>query len=478
MSRAFNVAGEVTADISDLTKNMQAAGDRVRDFNRRARNESHNFDRSMQQNVRSSGAFGRGVQNAAFQVGDFAVQVGGGTSAVRAMSMQLPQLLGGFGVLGAVAGAAVAIIGPLAQSLFDTEDASKAASKAIDDFASSVTAAQSHVRELASLQETLNEAHRAQAGASAAGAKTVISNTKAEYNARKQLLGIELEIIAARRLEAETDIKALQASIDARRQQARQTGMIMPTGTSDFNRLPGTPRVVTPEMIRGAAGFDDAVERRRRVEEQEAENIRNLRRMRAEMALASAQAAELEAAMDRAFGEDEVSDGGAAGGGGGGRRSPRVQQIEGIKDAMEEATAGLPQTLDEWKGFFGDMEGAFQQGGSRLLKISKAFGAAQALISAYQGAAKALTLPFPANMAAYAQVLATGLGAVSAIKGVTEGGNSSGGAASGVAAAPAQSNLQAVNISMTGEVFGRQQVVDLIGKINEAVDGGARIRLA
>lgn len=57
------------------------------------------------------------VQNAAFQVGDFAVQIASGTSASRAFAQQMPQLLGGFGVLGAVAGAVVAVAAPLAASL-------------------------------------------------------------------------------------------------------------------------------------------------------------------------------------------------------------------------------------------------------------------------------------------------------------------------------------------------------------------------
>jgi hypothetical protein len=54
------------------------------------------------------------------------------------------------------------------------------------------------------------------------------------------------------------------------------------------------------------------------------------------------------------------------------------------------------------------------------------FGAGQALISAFVGAAKALELPFPLNLAAYAKVLATGFSAVSAIQGVSAGGSTSG----------------------------------------------------
>lgn len=62
---------------------------------------------------RSGARFQHGLQNAAFQVGDFAVQVGGGVDASRALAQQLPQLLGGLGVLGAVMGAVAAIAIPL-----------------------------------------------------------------------------------------------------------------------------------------------------------------------------------------------------------------------------------------------------------------------------------------------------------------------------------------------------------------------------
>ena len=53
---------------------------------------------------------GSKVQQAGYQVADFATQVGAGTSAVQALSQQLPQFLGAFGPWGAVIGAAVAVV--------------------------------------------------------------------------------------------------------------------------------------------------------------------------------------------------------------------------------------------------------------------------------------------------------------------------------------------------------------------------------
>lgn len=64
--------------------------------------------------------------------------------------------------------------------------------------------------------------------------------------------------------------------------------------------------------------------------------------------------------------------------------------------------------------------GAHNEKAARMAKI---FGAAQALADTYVGAAAALKLPFPANLAAAASIISAGLGFVSAIK---SGSSSSG----------------------------------------------------
>lgn len=98
------------------------------------------------------GAFraGGGVQQASLQIADFATQVGAGTAASVALGQQLPQLLAGFGVFGAVAGAAVAIGVPLAKMLFDTgggADAAEEALKGLDTALERVSASLKLVRD-------------------------------------------------------------------------------------------------------------------------------------------------------------------------------------------------------------------------------------------------------------------------------------------------------------------------------------------
>ncbi|MCU0905369.1 MAG: hypothetical protein MUE83_16095, partial [Tabrizicola sp.] len=56
---------------------------------------------------------GAGLQNAGYQVQDFAVQVAGGTDVSRAFAQQLPQLLSGLGGLGILFGTAAAVAIPL-----------------------------------------------------------------------------------------------------------------------------------------------------------------------------------------------------------------------------------------------------------------------------------------------------------------------------------------------------------------------------
>lgn len=149
---------------------------------------------------------------------------------------------------------------------------------------------------------------------------------------------------------------------------------------------------------------------------------------------------------------------------------------------------GLQNNLSAASDFFGAMARIAELGGKKTTKIAKVFGIAQALISTFQGAAKALTLPFPANLAAYATTLAQGMSAVASIKGVNDsGGSNSGGAGArggrggGAAAASAPAAASpTTTFSFTlmndpmgfGEKFARQ----FIDQLNSTQRNGGQIR--
>jgi len=98
------------------------------------------------------------------------------------------------------------------------------------------------------------------------------------------------------------------------------------------------------------------------------------------------------------------------------------------------------------------------------------------------GAAEALKLPFPGNLAAFAKVLATGLGAVQSIKGVTPGGGgaSAAGAVASAAAAPSAAPLDVRLSGMSADEFisGASLESPFNRLQDEAGDRGLRVSFA
>jgi len=88
----------------------------------------------------------------------------------------------------------------------------------------------------------------------------------------------------------------------------------------------------------------------------------------------------------------------------------RQQQI------AEQAGATWGQASASIAGSFATISGAFSKESSAMATAAKVFGVIQGTISMFTGAAKALELPFPANIAAVAAVLAKGASLVASIK--------------------------------------------------------------
>lgn len=89
----------------------------------------------MQQAAANSNQFASKVQNLSFQVQDFAVQVAAGTSVTKAFGQQAPQLLSGFGLVGAILGTVAAVAIPLAGYFLSSADAMGSLSSAIQPIA-------------------------------------------------------------------------------------------------------------------------------------------------------------------------------------------------------------------------------------------------------------------------------------------------------------------------------------------------------
>jgi len=112
---------------------------------------------AQQRMSQTSGAYRAGLQQAGFQVQDFAVQVAGGTSAIRAFSLQAPQLFGALQLMssgadnasgkfasfakflgggwGVAIGIAIPLIGMLAERMLASGDAADTATTKVNALA-------------------------------------------------------------------------------------------------------------------------------------------------------------------------------------------------------------------------------------------------------------------------------------------------------------------------------------------------------
>jgi len=154
---------ELAANSGEFSNGMRAAS-----------REVQNFGRAANANSAPVNGFRSQIQNASFQVGDFAVQVAGGTSALRAFGQQLPQLLGGFGVFGAVAGAVAAVGLALAGSLLGSKDKADTADDAMKRLSATMADAKSATELLSASQEDLAKSF----GSATAGAEVAIAKAR------------------------------------------------------------------------------------------------------------------------------------------------------------------------------------------------------------------------------------------------------------------------------------------------------------
>lgn len=150
---------KVEARLTKMANGIEkSAGSQLKRVDASAAQTAANLSRmvgEMDKTGRMSGQMTAQIQNAAFQFQDLVVQISSGTSATRALGQQLPQLLGGFGAMGAVLGLVAAVALPLGASLLGVGDSAdtltkkmEALEKAVSDYRSAVDAAKAPTADL------------------------------------------------------------------------------------------------------------------------------------------------------------------------------------------------------------------------------------------------------------------------------------------------------------------------------------------
>lgn len=144
----------------------------------------------------------------------------------------------------------------------------------------------------------------------------------------------------------------------------------------------------------------------------------------------------------------------------------RQMQWQQVSDLGEIRDSGWAYELNQMSSAFAQMNQMAGGNYDKLLKAQRVFAAASALISTMQGAAKALELPFPLNIAAAGKVIAAGMGFIGAIKSGSSSGSGGGGSATSTATpAPTQAPVQNVLVNLSGD----QWLVDMAGEVIDQI---------
>jgi hypothetical protein len=101
----------------ETKKAVTAANRNLKTIEDRTEQAAANVNRSLGKTGQGASQLGTRMQQAGYQIGDFAVQVASGQNALVALTQQGSQVLGAFGPWGAVIGAAGAVIGALLANL-------------------------------------------------------------------------------------------------------------------------------------------------------------------------------------------------------------------------------------------------------------------------------------------------------------------------------------------------------------------------
>lgn len=216
-------------DIGRLRVSLEMQAASFNEAVQRASAQSKRLGGDLTELGRKAQAGGTGFQNVAFQVQDFFVQIQAGTSVTQALSQQLPQLLGGFGLAGAAMGAAIPIAAMLGQRFLGIGSAAEDADESMEAFRTSAADLKGSLdilgMSLVDLREKYGETAEfirnttltdvpQEAAKAAADAITAIEGQR---TAVQGLIDTYEDLIEAQAFLERTEATGVQSSIDAAR---------------------------------------------------------------------------------------------------------------------------------------------------------------------------------------------------------------------------------------------------------------------
>jgi len=403
--------------------------------------------------------FGSQIQNASYQVQDFSVQIASGTSATVALSQQLPQLLGGFGMFGAVIGGAVAVIAALVKEIDRTDGSIRRLLINMNLLSSrSITETETRINDLRGVFEDNNRSIEATEELMRRTGSALRNSGEAE---KKYIEDLRLHNEAIER-QIKLEEERLRKLKEGQKEPVKPGSTVRGTGrVKDTGADPG----FGGEGAGGEAPEDAAYVKRL---QNRLEQVRQFTMTEQELMAQRYQTrheALVEALAQELITEKEFLDQSTA------LREKQAQDLAAIQEANSR------KTTDATANMFGAMSRLAESGGKRMAGLAKGFAIAEAIVNTYAGATRAFKdHPFPLSAAIASTVIAAGLANIASIMAVNTSGSGSatpsGGGAATAAAAP-----QPLEVTLSGfgpnDLFTGSQLSGLFDKLqDEAGDRG------
>jgi hypothetical protein len=173
-----------------------------------------------------------------------------------------------------------------------------------------------------------------------------------------------------------------------------------------------------------------------------------------------------------------------------------LEEYHGLAESLQKEHQAEMSKIDVWRygssldqatQWLGDMANALEGGNDKMARVAQTFAAVETLLNAWRAFSQTLadpTLPFFAKIPSALAVLAAGMNAVNAVKGMAGGGGGGGGGSASAATTAtsgggsvASQPVSVANISLVGDTFSRDSVESLFAQIQSGLRQGYVINL-
>lgn len=340
------LTAQLAAAEARMVKTAKKGEDAFKRSNPRIEKSFSGVERGTMRVAKSTGGATNSLRQMSLQLSQVAQQGQVTGNYLQALAVQAPDLAIGLGPVGIIAGALAGSLAALGLSLLDTSDAMDKLVDSLTGGEVGLNSARSSISQLRDLQEKYTDAINASAVASGGTASAVAANSKREFEARKQVFEVEVELLKIRAREQERDAQILKDQAEIATRNAIESN-----SSGIGSRF--TPRDGAEFFNSGPRSTSDLLGDKF-IEENEKRTLA-IKKLNAEIKLTNLAVEESIAVLNGDFQDvDGAASGGAASGTSGGA-SKTVDRIERIEASVLDLQSAAQSASRDFSNFLGSV---------------------------------------------------------------------------------------------------------------------------